>query len=134
MNYWLTAAAILSLAAFAAHTFMGDAELRQIHPRKLAEAPAPRQKLLWVMFRNGWHMVSWDLLLTSAVLIAELTGLYHFSADVWRLLCAYYWGYAVFWCISTLLSTRRPKVFVLLPQWLLLGVIGACIFMGRCVT
>lgn len=130
MNYWFMAAGIICAIAFPIHTFMGDKELRSIHPYHFQQEKNPKTKVLWLMGLCGWHMVSWDLLLAAIVLLLQACKVYDLSEDVFRLLSYYFLGYGLFWLLNLFFSKAKAKVYLMLPQWFLLITVGLLIYAG----
>jgi hypothetical protein len=130
MNHWFLAAGILCAIAFPVHTFIGDRELRTIHPYNFQQEKTPKTKVLWLQSLCGWHMVSWDLLLAASVLLLHVFGVYSFSKDVFLLLTLYFIGYSLFWLLNLFISKARLKIYMLLPQWLLALTAGLLIYAG----
>lgn len=127
MNYFLFAANILAVLAFFVHTFQGDKEIRLL---ELTNDDINLQEK-WTMIRCGWHWISFDLLMLSALL-----GIINFSdwlkgeATILYLLSIYCLGYAIFWIISILISKPFKGRFLSLGQWGLLLLIGGLIYFG----
>jgi len=129
MNTQILIANILSLLAFVIHTFVGDRELKLIIPAGSDEKFQKREK--WTQARCGWHMVSFDLLITSIGLaIINFTDLLKSEKQILQIIAIYYFGYGIVWVFSLLISKRFPNNFLKLGQWMLLILTGTLIIWG----
>ena len=130
MNIPILAANILTLLAFFIHTFMGDKELKIIQPNTDAENWSNKQEK-WTMARCGWHWISFDLLFASIGLgLINFTDFFGNEETLLQILTVYFFGYAIVWILTILISKKFPMNFLKLGQWILLLVISGLIFWG----
>ena len=130
MNISILIANILTLLAFAIHTFLGDKELKVNEPtEKNDENFQKREK--WTMARCGWHWVSFDLLFASIGLgLINLTNYFDNAKTLLQILTIYFLGYAIVWALTIVISKQFPKNFLKLGQWILLLLISGLIYFG----
>ncbi len=131
MNYPLVAAWLLSTAAFFAHTFMGDRELKVLSPEDKGNDSLKAQAI-WTMGRAGWHWVSVDLLCTSFI-----SGLSLFSSmipheeTILGLVGGYFLIQGLVWIMVLTFSPPFAGRWLKLGQWILLWVIAALLIWAR---
>lgn len=130
MNIYILIANVLTLGAFFLHTFAGDKELKLIEP-KTENDPKLLKREKWIMARNGWHWVSFDLLFASIGLaIINFSDILSNEIQLLQILGLYFLGYGIVWLLSTSISKSFPKKYLKLGQWMLLWAIGGLIFLG----
>lgn len=108
-------AASLSLLAFFAHAWIGDKEFCELKPNQ-----SSKKKLTetWIQTRAGWHWVSVDLLLCSAVLFAiALTDLLLAEKQLLLLLSIYFLATGIAWLITVVISKRKDIHLITFSQW-----------------
>ena len=130
MNISILIANILTLLAFAIHTFLGDKELKVNEPtEKDNENFQKREK--WTMARCGWHWVSFDLLFASIGLgLINFTNYFDNEKTLLQIFTIYFLGYAIVWAFTIIISKQFPKNFLKLGQWILLLLISGLIYFG----
>lgn len=130
MNIPILIANILTLIAFAAHTFVGDKELKIIEPKDgKDEKYLKREK--WTMARSGWHWISFDLLFASIGLgLINFTDYFENEQLLLQILAIYFLGYGIVWLIGIAISKQFPKNYLKLGQWILLWLISGLIYLG----
>jgi hypothetical protein len=130
MSIALLVANILTLLAFALHTFVGDKELKVNEPSNETEENHQRREK-WTMARCGWHWVSFDLLFASIGLgLINFSNYFDHEKTLLQILTIYFLGYAIVWAMTILISKQFPKNFLKLGQWMLLLVISGLIYFG----
>ncbi len=130
MSIPILLANILTLLAFAVHTFMGDREIRFIEPMlENDENHLKREK--WTLARNGWHWVSLDLLFATIGLgLINFTEFFEHEKLLLQILAVYFLGYGIVWLIGITISKSFPKNYLKLGQWVLLFTISGLIYWG----
>ncbi|MCC5815833.1 MAG: hypothetical protein JJT78_13855 [Leptospira sp.] len=130
MNIPLIIANILTILAFAVHTFMGDKELRIIEPKDESDTDFLKREK-WTMARCGWHWISFDLLFVSLILfLINFTDFFDSKNTILQILSLYFLGYSIFWLFTIFISKDFPKKYFKLGQWILLLGISIFIFLG----
>lgn len=130
MNISLLIANLLCLLAFFAHAFVGDKEIRLIAPKPDPENDYIRQEK-WTMARCGWHWISFDLLFANIGLaLINFTDILNAEKTLLQVLAVYFFGYAIVWFITILVSNSFPKNYLKLGQWILLFALSALIYWG----
>ncbi|MEM9665055.1 MAG: hypothetical protein AAF970_08985 [Bacteroidota bacterium] len=130
MNPFALAAGALTLLALGAHAFVGAREFRQFAPRPTAGAP----RMAWVQALSGWHWVSVDLLLATALFV--LIGAADVVPDeptVLLGLSLYFAACGVAWLVTVAVTGRRsgPGRFVQLGQWIFCLVVAGLALAAR---
>ncbi len=111
--------------AFVIHTFEGDRALKLITPTGSDEKFQKHEKR--TQARCGWHMVSFDLLITSVGLaIINFSDLLKSEKQILQIIATYYFV----WIISLLISKRFPNNLLKPGQWILLFAISGIIIWG----
>ena len=130
MNIPILIANIFTLLAFVVHTFFGDKELKINEPTNaIDENFIKREK--WTMARCGWHWVSFDLFFASIGLgLINFTDYFENEKTLLQILSLYFFGYAIVWAFTILISKQFPKNYLKLGQWLLLLLISGLIYFG----
>jgi len=109
---------------------MGDKELKIIQPDTGSENWSNKQEK-WTMARCGWHWISFDLLFASIGLgLINFTDFFRNEKTLLQILTVYFFGYAIVWIITILISKQFQKNYLKLGQWILLLVISGLIFWG----
>lgn len=126
----LLIANILTLLAFAIHTFVGDKELKINEPTSENDKNFQKREK-WTMARCGWHWVSFDLLFATIGLgIINFTDYFDGEKTLLHILTIYFLGYAVVWIFIIAISKQFPKNYLKLGQWILLLLISGLIYFG----
>jgi len=130
MNGMILTANILTFLAFLIHIFMGDRELKIIQPLSDIDKWAVKQEK-WTMARCGWHWISFDLLFATIGLgIINFTDFFENEKTLLQILTIYFFGYAIVWALTILISKQFPRNYLKLGQWILLLVISGLIYFG----
>lgn len=130
MSIPILIANILTLMAFAIHTFLGDKELKILEPNDEAEGKHLKREK-WTMARSGWHWISLDLLFATIGLgLINFTDFFQNEKLLLQILAIYFLGYGIAWIIGIAISKKFPKNFLKLGQWILLWLISGLIFWG----
>lgn len=130
MNIPILIASILTLFAFLIHTFIGDRELKLIQPLPENDGERIKQEK-WTMARNGWHWISFDLLLaTIGLFLINFTNYLENERQLLQILVVYFLGYGIVWLIGIAISKPFPWNYLKLGQWMLLWLIGGLIYLG----
>jgi hypothetical protein len=130
MNIPILLANTLTLLAFFIHTFMGDKELKIIHPSRDHDNFIQKQEK-WTMARCGWHWISFDLLFATIGLgMINFTNYFPNEKTLLQIMTVYFLGYAVVWALTIAISKQLPKNYLKLGQWLLLLSISGLIYLG----
>lgn len=130
MNYFILAANVLTLLAFAIHAFVGDKELKINEPNNDQDSKHEKREK-WTMARCAWQWVSFDLLFASIGLaIINFTDYLGDEKLLLNILSVYFAGYALAWIMTIAISKQFPKNFVRLGQWILLLLISGLIYWG----
>jgi hypothetical protein len=121
---------ILTLLAFAIHTFLGDKDLKVNEPTEEIDKKYQKREK-WTMARCGWHWISFDLLFASIGLgLINFTNYFDNEKTLLQILTIYFLGYAIVWTLTIAISKQFPKNFLKLGQWILLLVISGLIYLG----
>jgi len=130
MDIAILIANTLTFLAFLIHTFVGDQELKVNEPiNEIDENFLFREK--WTMARCGWHWVSFDLLFASIGLaIINFTDYFDNEKTLLQILSLYFFGYAIVWALTILISKPFPRNYLKLGQWILLLLISGLIYFG----
>jgi len=130
MNIAILIANILTLLAFLIHTFVGDKELKVNEPiNEIDENFLFREK--WTMARCGWHWVSFDLLFATIGLgVINFTDFFENEKTLLQILTLYFFGYAIVWALTILISKPFSRNYLKLGQWILLLLISGLIYFG----
>ena len=130
MNGMILTANILTFLAFLIHTFTGDRELKIIQPLSDTDKWVVKQEK-WTMARCGWHWISFDLLFATIGLgIINFTDFFENEKTLLQILTLYFFGYAIVWALTILISKQFPRNYLKLGQWILLLVISGLIYFG----
>jgi hypothetical protein len=121
---------ILTLLAFAIHTFLGDKDLKVNEPTEEIDKKYQKREK-WTMARCGWHWISFDLLFASIGLgLINFTNYFDNEKTLLQILTIYFSGYAIVWILTIVISKQFPKNYLKLGQWILLLVISGLIYLG----
>jgi hypothetical protein len=130
MNIPILIANILTLLAFALHTFVGDKELKVNEPPPESDQNFQKREK-WTMARCGWHWVSFDLLFATIGLgLINFTNYFNDETTLLQILTIYFLGYALVWVMVIGVSKQFPKNYLKLGQWILLLFISGLIYFG----
>ena len=130
MNIPILIANILSLLAFAVHTFVGDKEFKVNEPtEENAKNNLKREK--WTMARCGWHWISVDLLfVTIGLSLINFTNYFDNEKILLQIMSIYFFGYAIVWVLTIAVSKQFAKNYLKLGQWMLLLLIATLLQLG----
>jgi hypothetical protein len=130
MNTLTIIANVLVILTFFIHTFMGDKELRVIEPQN-ENAKDHLKYEKWTMARGAFHIVSMDFLLASIVItLINFTNYFSDVNLILKIMALYFFAYSIGFLLSVMISKQFPKNYFKLPQWILLLVISAIIYLG----
>ena len=131
MNIPILIANILTLLAFAIHTFVGDKELKVNEPTEETDVNFQKREK-WTMARCGWHWISFDLLFATIGLgLINFTKYFDNTKTLLQILTIYFLGYAIAWALTIAVSKQFPKNYLKLGQWILLLFISGLIYYGQ---
>ena len=130
MNIPILIANILTLLAFAIHTFVGDKELKVNEPTEEPDVNFQKREK-WTMTRCGWHWISFDLLFATIGLgLINFTKYFDNTKTLLQILTIYFLGYAIAWALTIAVSKQFPKNYLKLGQWILFLVIATLLQLG----
>jgi hypothetical protein len=131
VNILILIANILTLLAFALHTFVGDKELKVNEPTEETDVKFQKREK-WTMARCGWHWISFDLLFATIGLgLINFTKYFDNTKTLLQILTIYFLGYAIVWALTIAVSKQFPKNYLKLGQWILLLFISGLIYYGQ---
>lgn len=123
MNLLALIAGVLTLVAFAAHTFVGAREYRLFAPNDDAGAA----RTAWVQALAGWHWVSVSLFAAAIVLlVAGFTDAIPNESTVLLMLSGYFALGGAAWFATLVVSGRGVRRrYLVLGQWGFCFVVAA---------
>ncbi len=135
MNIPVLIAAMITLLALVAHTFVGTKESLSTSPRRIAG----KDKLdnfgvvekHWIQSMCAFQMITIDLLILSVVLfLISLTDIISFERTLTLSLSVLFLLWGVAWFIQLALLTKDKKNYLHLSQWAFWFICSGLLYVG----